>query len=162
MRPRLGKSRPSKNWQRCYTENRSVKLRKVSIQTDDDPQILCIAQLQCCDSCVYTWTTLFFHPDRNLEDFSLKKWNRLRIKKPKIQPHHQLLPTWSDSNPVSLPYCPHTELPVSSWMPFSLSFFFNWRIIALQNFVVFCQTSTWTSHRYTYIPSLLNLTIPSF
>ena len=36
-------------------------------------------------------------------------------------------------------------------------FFLNWRIIALQNFVVFCQTSTWISHRYTYIPSLLNL-----
>ena len=34
---------------------------------------------------------------------------------------------------------------------------FYWRIIALQNFVVFCQTSTWISHRYTYIPSLLNL-----
>ena len=37
-------------------------------------------------------------------------------------------------------------------------FFFNlvfyWRIIALQNFVVFCQTSTWVSHRYTYVPSL--------
>ena len=37
------------------------------------------------------------------------------------------------------------------------SLFFNWRIIALQNFAVFCQTSTWISHRYTYIPSLLNL-----
>ena len=35
--------------------------------------------------------------------------------------------------------------------------FFNWRIIALQNFVVFCQTSTWISHKYTYIPSLLKL-----
>ena len=35
--------------------------------------------------------------------------------------------------------------------------FFNWRIIALQTFAVFCQTSTWISHRYTYIPSLLNL-----
>ena len=34
--------------------------------------------------------------------------------------------------------------------------FFNWRIIALQNFV-FCQTSTRISHRYTYIPYLLNL-----
>ena len=31
-------------------------------------------------------------------------------------------------------------------------FSFYWRIIALQNFVVFCQTSTWISHRYTYIP----------
>ena len=34
--------------------------------------------------------------------------------------------------------------------------FLNWRIIALQNFV-FCQTSTWISHRYTYVPSFLNL-----
>ena len=32
-------------------------------------------------------------------------------------------------------------------------------IIAVQNFAVFCQTSTWISHshRYTYVPSLLNL-----
>ena len=35
--------------------------------------------------------------------------------------------------------------------------FFRWRIIALQNFVVFCQTSTWISNRYTYVPSLLSL-----
>ena len=28
--------------------------------------------------------------------------------------------------------------------------FFNWRIIALQNFVVFCQTWTWISQRHTY------------
>ena len=35
--------------------------------------------------------------------------------------------------------------------------FFNWRIIALQNWVVFCQTSTWISHRYMYVLSLLNL-----
>ena len=35
--------------------------------------------------------------------------------------------------------------------------FFNWRIIALQSFFVFCQTSTWISHRYTYILSLLKL-----
>ena len=33
--------------------------------------------------------------------------------------------------------------------------FFNWRIIALQNFVVFCQTSTWVSlpfERPSYLP----------
>ena len=29
--------------------------------------------------------------------------------------------------------------------------FFYWKIIALQNFVVFCQISTWISYRYTYI-----------
>ena len=39
----------------------------------------------------------------------------------------------------------------------SFLFFFFWRIIALQNFIVFCQTSTWISRRYTYIFSLLNL-----
>ena len=43
-----------------------------------------------------------------------------------------------------------------------LIYFFYWKIIALQNFVAFCQTSTWISHRYTYIPSLLNLSPISF
>ena len=33
----------------------------------------------------------------------------------------------------------------------------NWRIIALQNFMVFCHTSTRISHRYTYVPSLPDL-----
>ena len=37
-------------------------------------------------------------------------------------------------------------------------FFFNWRIIALQSFVVFCQTSAWVSHRYTYQPESLKQT----
>ena len=36
-------------------------------------------------------------------------------------------------------------------------FIFNWEIIALQNSFGFCQTSTWISHRYTYVLSLLNL-----
>ena len=36
-------------------------------------------------------------------------------------------------------------------------FIFNWRIIVLQYYVGFCHTSTWISHRYTYVPSLLNL-----
>ena len=39
--------------------------------------------------------------------------------------------------------------------------FFNWRIIALQNFAVFCQTSIWISHRCTHIPSFLKLPVPS-
>ena len=43
-----------------------------------------------------------------------------------------------------------------------LSFFFKFIYFllkdnCLQNFVVFSQTSTWISHRYIYIPSLLNL-----
>ena len=39
--------------------------------------------------------------------------------------------------------------------------FFSWRIIALQNFAVFCQTSTWINHRCTYVPSLLKRPPPS-
>ena len=39
--------------------------------------------------------------------------------------------------------------------------FFYWRIIALQNFVVFCQTSTWISNRYIYIPFLFKNFLPS-
>ena len=35
--------------------------------------------------------------------------------------------------------------------------FFYWKIIALQNFAAFCQTSTRISHRYTYVSSLLHL-----
>ena len=33
---------------------------------------------------------------------------------------------------------------------FQTLFIFNWRIIALQNCVGFCQASTWISHRCTY------------
>ena len=36
-------------------------------------------------------------------------------------------------------------------------FFFLTRIIALQHCVGFCCVSAWISHRYTYVPSLLNL-----
>ena len=36
-------------------------------------------------------------------------------------------------------------------------FIFNWRIIALQYCVGFCHTSTWIIHRYTYVPSFLNI-----
>ena len=40
---------------------------------------------------------------------------------------------------------------------FSDLFIFNWRIIALKYHVGFYHTSTSISHRYTNIPSLLNL-----
>ena len=40
---------------------------------------------------------------------------------------------------------------------FLKNFIFNWRVIALQCCVGVCHTSTWISHRYTYVPSFLNL-----
>ena len=36
-------------------------------------------------------------------------------------------------------------------------FIFNWKIIALQSCIGFCHISTWISHRYIYVLSLLNL-----
>ena len=33
---------------------------------------------------------------------------------------------------------------------------FNWRMIALQNFAVFCPTSTWISNSCIYVPSLFS------
>ena len=46
--------------------------------------------------------------------------------------------------------------------PLLYSFFFliyfYWRIISLQYCVDFCHISTWIRHKYTYAPSLLNLT----
>ena len=38
---------------------------------------------------------------------------------------------------------------------FKKLFIFNWRIIVLQYCVGFCHTSTWISHRYTYVPFFL-------
>ena len=32
----------------------------------------------------------------------------------------------------------------------------HWKVIALQYCLGFCHTSMWISHRYTYVPSLLN------
>ena len=46
---------------------------------------------------------------------------------------------------------------IRDWVYFFLLFMFNWRITALQYCVGFCHTSAWLSHKYTYVPSLLNL-----
>ena len=51
----------------------------------------------------------------------------------------------------------HTTIEGKRRRIFFFNLLFYWRIITLQNFVVFCQTSTWISHQYTYIPFLLNL-----
>ena len=37
-----------------------------------------------------------------------------------------------------------------------VAFFFNWKIVILQYCVSLCHTWTWSSHRYTNVPFLLN------
>ena len=68
---------------------------------------------------------------------------------------------WFNTEDTKKPLMSFQELGGLIMPPLFFSFyknlFFNWSIIALQNFVVFRQTSTWISHSYTYIPSLLNL-----
>ena len=49
-------------------------------------------------------------------------------------------------------YDTHPNLIFFLVLYFLINLLFYWRIIALQNFAVFCQTSTWISYRYTYIP----------
>ena len=46
----------------------------------------------------------------------------------------------------------YTLLPIIIFL-----FIFNWRISALWCCVGFCRASTWSNHRYTHVPSLLNL-----
>ena len=41
--------------------------------------------------------------------------------------------------------------------PLKKLFVVNWRLIALKHCVGFCHISLWISHRYTYVPLLLNL-----
>ena len=41
--------------------------------------------------------------------------------------------------------------------PLRFFFFFNWKIIGLQCCAGFCHTAMQIRHRYTYMPSLLNL-----
>ena len=60
--------------------------------------------------------------------------------------HHQLL---EPAHPL-----PIHPLPNLSFLFFKDWFIINWRIMALQNCVGFCQTSTWISHSYTYLPHL--------
>ena len=66
-------------------------------------------------------------------------------------------PTWSNFSgplPTSVPTTSKALRPIDLSLKKKKS---NWRILALQYCTGFCHTSTWISHRYTYVPSLLNL-----
>ena len=58
-------------------------------------------------------------------------------------------------------WCIIWSCPLFFFMILKNLFIFNWRIIALKCWLGFCLTSSWISHRYTYVPSLLNLPPPT-
>ena len=77
-------------------------------------------------------------------------------------PHPEpLLPPPSPPHPSGSSQCTSPEhlSHASNEVIFLINLFFNWRIIALQNFAVFCQTSTWISHRKDEALALLNAII---
>ena len=81
--------------------------------------------------------------------FRWEYWSELSFPPPEDLPHPWIEP----------------ESPVSSALQadsFFLIYFLNWRIIALQYCVGFCQRSTCISHRYAYVRFLLNLPPPTF
>ena len=61
---------------------------------------------------------------------------------------------WSQNGSHScvflFPACVYVFLINIFFLFFLINLFFNWKIIPLQNLVVFHQTSIWISHRYTY------------
>ena len=122
------------------------------------PQSLLIALgylFVCLFVCFSGWAVRLagsYFPNQRL-NFGPQQWK---------SPHH-----WTTRE--SLIFESHSG-PFMTWIPIKnpLDFcccccclFFNWRIIALQNFVVFCQISTWISHRYTYICTPFWTSLPS-
>ena len=80
----------------------------------------------------FIWSCLWSHSQK-----TLLKQRLLRLP-----------PMFSSRNFVA------SDLICKSLNPLVLIFnlFFYWRIIALQNFIVFCQTSTWISHIHIFPP----------
>ena len=129
-------------------------------------------------------TLLYLHSYRLLHlppDFSARDFTPPSLMTRLFPPSSQMLPIFQGTIKALLfyeafPFCFHwffSLLPkrlslvllikyriyptLYYWVLFKKKIIFYWRILASQNFAVFCQTSTWTSHRYTYIPSLLKL-----
>ena len=90
----------------------------------------------------------------------LEEWQINKKKQQQIKPSVSVIEVSRITSNFQTCKC-SPELHIIDWLQVQSAlnlffFFFNWGIIALQNFVVFSQTSTCISHRYTYIPSLLN------
>ena len=57
----------------------------------------------------------------------------------------------------SSPLCGSSHCLTPGSEPFFKKFIFKWKIMTLQYCVGFCHTSAWISHRFAYVPSLLNI-----
>ena len=71
--------------------------------------------------------------------------------------NYVLMPSYKDASHIRLVPTPMSLFFLNFLQGEKNIYFFNWRIIALQCYVGFCHTAVWFSHKYTYVPSLLNL-----
>ena len=103
--------------------------------------ILCRAQLKVNHlvKLIQYGTVLCKHP-------SSRSYLAFQLKVSILSPHCNVVWLWHDTQEFQVLY-----------FSFVFNLFFDWRIIALQNFVAVHQTSPWISHRYTCILSLFYL-----
>ena len=143
--------------------NAGIEPRSPTLQADSlpaeppgKPQNKCL--LFYLILCVCLYTSIYFFGKVSYENINNEKsHSRPCLPHSSCYPHGLLIVTIFISFSYILSMFPYKYIyRFLSFFSFPFLFFY-WRIIALQNFVVFCQTSTWISHKYTYTPSLLNL-----
>ena len=103
-----------------------------------------------------TWILLRSKPGNDLSYFL--SWD---MEVTVVETILSLFHNWGNWDPETVPKLALSHFCFSGLcIFFKLKFIFNWKKIALRFCVGFCRTSTWISHRYTYVLSLLNLLPP--
>ena len=110
----------------------------------------------------YQGRNLLSHQTEGVCDAAvLTQWSHVCLQvEGTLPPRMHCPPTYDLHFFTSLPQLPAVstcQLPSPPTHFLNFLFIFNWRIIALQYWFDFCHTSTWISHRYAYVLSLLNL-----
>ena len=88
------------------------------------------------------------------------QWSRTELSQSNHRKVEKLVRLWM-ADLFSTAVEPNS-MPLGERKKNTFFFFFNWRIITLQDFVVFCQTLTLISHKDIHVPALLSLPPVSF
>ena len=119
----------------------------------------------------YIYLCLVFKISKDIEYHFPVLYNKILFIHSMLNSLHLFIPTPSPSLLHSFPSWQPKICSVCLWLYFCFIdefisiilnlFIFNWAINALQCHVGFCHTSVGISHRYTYVPHLLNLPLTS-